>query len=291
MALTSGLEHIVRENTPLAEYTKLKIGGSAQFFAEPTDHDELVELVKRFHEQQIPIRLIGEGSNVLVRDEGVQGLVIRLSAPAFGHISVNENQMTAGGGARLAHFVSTAVREGFSGPENLIGIPGTIGGALHVNIGSEGFDIGNWVRSARVLTLSGQLLTRDADSLSFSYRQSSLNELVILDATFEFEREDPQELTRRMQKLWIVRRADHPVSDNSLYAFKDHGVESAADILEQCGLKGARVGDAEISDRDPNTVIAHENATAADVIALIEMVCSTVKQKLGIDIESAIEIW
>ena len=291
MTLTSGLEHILRENAPLAGYTKLKVGGSAQYFAEPTNREELLALVKRFHENHQPIRLLGEGSNILVRDEGVNGLVIRLSAPEFCTISVEGNQMACAGGARLSHFVSTAVREGFSGPENLVGIPGTIGGALHVNTGSDGFDIGNWAQSAQVLTLSGKLEERDADSLSFSYRQSSLDELVILNAVFEFEKEDPVELTKRMQKIWIVRRANHPVSDNSIYAFKDHGVESAADILEQCGLKGSRIGEAEISDRDPNTIIAHRGASASDVVQLIDFARNKVSEKLGIEIESAVEVW
>lgn len=291
MTLTSGLEHIIRENEPLAQHTKLKVGGAAQYFAEPTNQEELIELVKRFHDKNLPVRLLGEGSNILVSDGGVEGLVVRLSAPDFCKISVDGNKMTCAGGARLSHFVATAVREGFSGPENLVGIPGTIGGALHVNTGSDGFDIGNWLRSARVLTVSGNLLERDADSLSFSYRSSSLDELVIIDATFEFEKEEPVELTKRMQKLWIVRRAAHPVADNSIYAFKDHGVEAASDILDQCGLKGSRVGEVEISDRDPNTIIASRDAKAADVIQLIENARNAVMDRLGIEIESAVEVW
>ena len=291
MSIVSGLEHIVRENEPLAPYTRLRIGGPAEYFAEPTTELELLELVNRFASQNLPIRLIGEGSNILVRDEGVAGLVISLSAPDFCRITITDDQMKCSGGTRLSHFVSTAVREGFSGPENLVGIPGTIGGALHVNTGVHGFDIGNWVQQARVLTRAGDIVHRDKDSMSFSYRLSSLDELAVLDATFQFERENPESLTKRMQKLWIVRRSSQLITESSIYVFKDCGTESAQDLIEQCGLQGTRIGDVEVSDRDANTFITGKHATAADVIQLIELVKDRVSERLDLEIETALEIW
>ena len=156
----SGLEHIVRENEPLAPYTRLGLGGVAEYFAEPTSQDELVAVVKRFTEEGLPIRLIGGGSNVLIKSSGVAGLVIHLGAPAFCEINVSGQSITAGGGTKLSHFVSTAVREGFSGPQRLVGIPGTIGGALHGNSGAHSVDIGTWVESATVLTRSGEVISR-----------------------------------------------------------------------------------------------------------------------------------
>ena len=291
MSISAGLEHILRENEPLAPYTCLELGGVAEYFAEPTNEDELVELVKRFSEADLPIRLIGAGSNVLIRDEGVPGLVISLSAPDFCKITVDENRIVAAGGTRLSHFVSTAVREGFSGPENLVGLPGTIGGALHQNTGVNGYDIGSSLVSARVMTRAGQILEREKDSLSFSYQQSSLDELVILDATFQYEKEDPELLTKRMQKLWIVRRSAQPVTESSVYVFKDSGAESAADLIEQCGLKGTRVGGVEISDRDPNSFVATKDATSADVLKLIDLVKNQVSEKIGVELETALQVW
>lgn len=291
MSIATGLEHILRENEPLAPYTRLKLGGVAEFFSEPTSEIELVELVKRFSENDLPIRLLGGGSNILVRDEGVAGLVILLSAPEFCQLSVDENQLHAAGGTKLSHFVSVAVREGFSGPENLVGIPGTVGGALHENTGANGYDIGSGLQSARVLTRSGEIQERTRDSLSFSYRQSSLDELVILDANFLYEREASAALTKRMQKLWIVRRSAQPISESSIYVFKDNGVESARSLIEQAGLKGARVGDVEVSDRDPNMFIAHAAATVDDVLRLINLVKDQVADKTGVEIEVALNIW
>lgn len=291
MSIIAGLEHIVRENEPLGPYTQLKLGGDAEYFAEPTSESELVELVRRFSEQDLPVRLIGGGSNVLVRDEGVKGLVICLSAPEFCAVSADGNQLKVAGGTRLSHFVSTAVREGFSGPENLVGIPGTVGGALHENTEGNGYDIGSSLVSARVMTLSGEVVERDRKAMSFSYRQSSLDELVILDAIFQFEREEPEVLTKRMQKLWIVRRTAQPVSEASMYVFKDTGVESAADLISQCGLKGTRVGEVEISDKEPNTFVARKDAKCSDVLELIELVQQKVKEQLDVEIETALQIW
>src|SRR5207253_2048118 len=124
---------------------------------------------------------------------GVSGVVIRLTAAVFNQIQVNKQTITAGGGARLGHVVSTAVRSGLAGLETLVGIPGTIGGALHGNAGSHGGDIGQWTCQAEVLTRSGEIIQREREELVFAYRHSSLDELVILQAQFQLETEDPQE--------------------------------------------------------------------------------------------------
>src|SRR5438067_2378697 len=137
MSLSTGFEHIVRAQEVLAPYTWLRLGGAAQYFAEPTTAEELAALVRRCREAGLPVRVLGGGSNVLLRDEGVPGMVIALGAAAFGRIAVAGRKLTAGGGAKLGHVISSAVREGLSGLETLVGIPGTIGGALHTNAGTH----------------------------------------------------------------------------------------------------------------------------------------------------------
>src|SRR5262245_38874748 len=137
MAIFTGLEHIVRENEPIAHFTWLRLGGPARYFAEPTSVDELKSLVIRCRDAHLQVRVLGGGSNVLIRDEGVAGLVVHLAAAAFGSISVQGTTVTAGGGAKLSHVISTSVREGLSGLEPLVGIPGTVGGALRTNAGAN----------------------------------------------------------------------------------------------------------------------------------------------------------
>jgi UDP-N-acetylmuramate dehydrogenase len=292
VSLTSGLEHVIRENEPLAPFTRLKIGGVAEYYAEPTTVDELIALVKRFSEHNLPIRLIGNGSNLLIRSTGVPGLVIQLSAPAFCTIEVQNCSMKVGGGTQISHFVTSAVREGFSGPEQLVGIPGTIGGALYNNTGALGVDIGSWVESVELLTRAGERVQRNKESLAFSYRQSSITELVILNAKFRFEKEDPAILTKQMQKRWIVRRAAQPNwNENATFIFKDHGGESAATLIDRAGLKGTRVGNVAISERNSNYFVAEPGAASDDVLRLMELVRGQVNERLGVQLEDAISVW
>lgn len=292
MSFTAGFEHIVREQEPLARYTWFRLGGAAQYFAEPTQIEELAALVQRARKEQLPVRLLGGGSNVLPRDAGVPGLVIHIAAPAFCDIKVSGNKVTAGGGAKLGHVISTAVREGLAGLEPLVGVPGTIGGALHGNAGSQSCDIGQWTRSATVMTHSGEVVTRTAGDLRFSYRQSSLDDLAILQATFELEPEASEEVTRRMQRQWIAKRAQQPVADASTGCiFRDAQGVSAAELIEQAGLRGESVGGAALSDRNANFIVAGPGAKASDVIALIEKIQSAVQDRLGVELQTSLDVW
>ncbi|HWA98003.1 MAG TPA: UDP-N-acetylmuramate dehydrogenase [Pirellulales bacterium] len=285
-------ERMVRQNEPLAPHTWFQLGGSAQYFAEPETVDELTELVRRCRQEGMPVRLLGGGSNVLVRDEGVRGLVLRLGGEAFSKIEIQGTKVTVGAGAKLGHVISTAVGRGLAGMETLVGIPGTIGGALHGNAGGRGGDIGQWTSRATVLTRGGELIERSRDDLVFAYRQSSLDELVILGAEFSLEQDDPDELIKRMQKQWIAKRAGQPLGHQSAGCiFKNPRGMSAGMLIDQAGLKGTRVGGAEVSDRHANFIVADEKATSKDVLQLIDLVRQRVAERLGIELETEIEIW
>jgi UDP-N-acetylmuramate dehydrogenase len=292
MSLVSGLEEIVREGEPLAGHTWFKLGGPAEYFAEPQTVDQLADLVRRCREQELPVRLLGGGSNLLVRDEGVPGMVISLAAEAFGDVQTEAGKLTAGGGAKLGHVISAAVRAGLAGLEPLVGIPGTIGGALHGNAGSRGGDIGQWACLATVMTRTGEIHQRGREDLVFAYRQSSLDELVILSAEFELEEGDPEQLTKRMQKQWIVKKASQPMSHQSAGCiFKNPRGMNAGILIEQAGLKGTKVGGAEISPQHANFIIAESGATAQDVLRLIDVARSRVAERLGVELETEIEVW
>jgi UDP-N-acetylmuramate dehydrogenase len=282
----------VREHVPLAERTWFKLGGAAQYFAEPATADELLAVIARCRDEGLPIRLLGGGSKVLVRDEGVSGTIIALSQPAFSQIQVSGNRLTAGGGAYLPNAITVSVGAGLAGLEPLVGIPGTVGGALHGNSGTHGGDIGQWTSRATVVTRAGEVLQRERDDLVFAYRQSSLDELVILEAEFELEEEDPTELTKRMQKQWIVKKANLPMAhENTGCIFKNPRGMSAGMLIDQCGLKGERVGGAEVSQRHANFFVAHPEATAKDVLQLIDLVRDRVAERMGVELETEIEIW
>lgn len=292
MAFPSGFEHIVKEQEPLARHTWLRLGGPARYFVEPTNRQELIAVVQRAHEAGLPLRLLGGGSNLLVRDEGVEGVVLQLTAAEFGAIQVHGNRLTAGGGARLGHVISAAVREGLAGLEELVGIPGTLGGALHGNAGTQNRDIGQGTSSATMLTREGKLVTKSRPDLTFAYHYSSLDELVILEATFELESGDPRTLTKRMQQHWIGQRAVQPLADqNVARMFKDPPGSTAAELLEQAGLKTVREGDVELSSRNSNYVVAGAKARSGDVLALIEDLRKKVKDRTSVELELALDVW
>jgi UDP-N-acetylmuramate dehydrogenase len=291
MAAMSEIE-CVREQVSLRERTWFKLGGAAQYFAEPTTVDELLAVIERSRDEGLQIRLLGGGSKVLVRDEGASGIVISLSQPAFSQIKVKGNRLTTGGGAYLPNAITVSVGAGLAGLEPLVGIPGTVGGALHGNSGTHGGDIGQWTSRATVVTRAGEVLQRERNDLVFAYRQSSLDELVILEADFELEEEDPTELTKRMQKQWIVKKANLPMAhENTGCIFKNPRGMSAGMLIDQCGLKGERVGGAEVSQRHANFFVAHPEATAKDVLQLIDLVRNRVAERMGVELETEIEIW
>lgn len=292
MSLPEQFREITRDNEPLAPHTWLKVGGPAEFLVTPRNRDELTSLVKHCHAQGLPVRLLGSGSNLLVRDEGVKGVVIKLDDESFREISIEGTTATAGGGAMLSHLISETVRAELAGLETLAGIPGTVGGALHGNAGTRSGDVGQFVKSVTVLTAKGEQFVRRDDELSFSYRTSSINELVILEAEFELQKDDPAEIARRMRKLWIVKKATQPLSFQTAgCVFKNPRGLSAGSLIEQCGLKGEKVGKVEISDRHANFFVSEDGATAADALSLIDKARAAVSEQFGVDLELEIQMW
>jgi UDP-N-acetylmuramate dehydrogenase len=282
----------VKAKEPLAERTWFKLGGPAQYFAEPQSADELQAVVQRCRDESLQVRMLGGGSNVLVRDEGVQGMVISLSAPAFQNIAIDGTRLSVGSGASLANVITATVGAGLAGLETLVGIPGTIGGALHGNSGTQAGDIGQWTSRATVMTRAGEIITRERNDLVFAYRQSSLDELVIVDAQFDLEQEDPDEITKRMQKQWIFKKANLPMAhENAGCIFRNPRGMSAGMLIDQAGLKGEKVGGAEVSQRHANFIVTQPKATTRDVLKLIDVVRSRVAEKMGVELETEIQIW
>lgn len=283
---------ILQRDVPLSHYTWLKLGGPAQYFATPRSEAELLELIGVCRNQQLPIHILGSGSNLLVRESGVQGVVIRVVEPLLAEIRIEGTSLTAGGGALLSHVVAEAVRAGLGGIEYLVGIPGTIAGAVVGNSGGRTGDIGQLVTSIRVLSLDNKIAERRGDELSFSYRRSSIQDLLVLSATLELTRDDSEELTRRMRKNWIMKRSTQPLADQSAGCiFRNPRGLSAGALIEQCGLKGLSVGKARISERHANFIVTESGATSKDVEQLISRIQKAVAEKFAVDLELEIKVW
>ena len=283
---------IVRSHVSLAPETWLRVGGPAEYVAEPRSVDELTALVKCAAENEVPVRVLGGGSNLLISDSGVPGLVLRLTHDSFRTVEVDEDRVTAGAGALLSHLVSTSVAHGLAGLETLVGVPGTVGGAVQGNAGSRTGEIGSVVESVDVLTASGERYTRHGDELSFAYRTSSLNELAILSAVFKLKEEPIDDIAKRMRSLWVQRKASQPYGYQSAGCiFKNPRGHSAGELIDKAGLKGTRVGQAEVSDRHANFIITDDGATSEDVHKLIELIKSRVHEAYDIVLELEVKCW
>jgi len=284
---------IVKADEPLAPHIWFRLGGHAAYMARPRSLDELLALLRRCRAESLPFKILSGGSNVLVRDEGVNALVIHLESPAFSDVTVRGNTVEAGGAVPLTALISQSARAGLAGLEILTGIPGTVGGALRGNAGDRQGAIGQFVRRATVVDAADEVQVRERDDLSFADRASNLDEPVILSAEFELANEDPETVVRRMRRIWIVKKENQPYGHQSSGCiFKNPSPDvSAGTLIDQAGLKGARHGGAEVSDRHANFIVAQPGATASDVLQLIDQIRQRVWQQFGYELELQIQVW
>jgi UDP-N-acetylmuramate dehydrogenase len=287
-----GFAEIIKRDEPLAPYTHLKVGGPAEMLVQPHTREELAGVVQQCFQKGIPLRVLGGGCNVLVRDAGIRGVVVRLSEPLFTQISVSAKLVRAGTGAALSALISEAARHGLAGLESLVGIPGTVGGALRSNAGDRSGEIGQFVRSVEVLDDAGQVQVREREELRFTYRWSNLDEPVLVSAEFELESEPTDSIVKRLRKAWIQRKASQPLSfQAAARIFKNPRGLSAAALITQAGLAGSHVGGAEVSERDANFVVARPGTSSRDVLRLIDLMRTRVRERTGIELELEIVIW
>lgn len=283
---------IIKREEPLAPYTYFKLGGPAEMLVQPRSVEELTKLVTACAQASVPVRVLGGGCGVLVRDEGVRGAVLRLHEPAFTEITVNGRHVHAGAGAALSALISQGARFGLAGLEGLVGIPGTVGGALRCNTGDRSGDIGQYVQSVHVLDRHGNVHKREHDELQFVAGGSNLDDAVILAADFELEGDRLEAIDKRIRRAWIQRKASQPPTFQAAgRIFKNPRGFNAAALIEGAGLAKTRVGGAEVSERDANFIVAHPGASTRDVLRLIDLVRSRVRERFNVDLELEIVIW
>lgn len=288
----AGLESIVQENYPLARHTWYQIGGPARYFVRPTGVDDLQQAVKRCLENNVPMYALGLGANLLVADEGVNGAVFRFDQEHWRKVKIDGASLEVGAGVDMQKLVLHACRSGLSGIECLAGIPGTIGGGIRMNAGGKYGDIGSVVCRVGVMDQSGLMFDRHKDDLVFDYRSTNIVAKFILGATLRLEEDDPQRIMRKVKEIWMYKRNSQPLSTNNAGCiFKNPRGLSAGALIDQAGLKGMKIGQAEVSDKHANFIIAHKGATAKDVLNLIQIIRERVQQKEGIHLESEVQVW
>ncbi|GIW97595.1 MAG: UDP-N-acetylenolpyruvoylglucosamine reductase [Pirellulaceae bacterium] len=282
---------LVRENEPLASKCWLRIGGPARFFAEVETVEQLRQLLADANQAQLLVRVLGGGSNLLIRPEGVDGLVIELTGQ-LAEIQVVDQHLRAGGGADLSDTVLAAARAGLAGLEHLAGIPGTTGGAVVCNAGVKNEDIGSRVAGVTVCDKDGSIRRLTKSELQFSYRRSNLEDVVVTHVEFELTPSSSEEVTRRVQSAWIVKRAQQP-SDSAhvAQAFMEPSEGRLGDLLEAAGMRSASEGDVAMCPQYPGFIVANEHATAEQVLALIRRVSRAVEVQTGIQLQPQLRIW
>jgi len=292
MSLVEEFPEITKRNEPLAPYTHLRIGGPAEFLIQPRDVDELRRVLTACQTQLVPVRMLGGGNNLLVRDDPVPGAVVQLTAPAFTMIEWDGKRITAGGGGPLFDLIAFSVRQGLTGLETLVGLRGTVGGSVRCNVGDRTGEIGQGVRQVTVLTDTGKVQVRTQDELTFTEHQSDIDEPVILNVVFELEKAAPAWVLKRMRKAWILRKTSEPLSfQAAVRLFRNPPAQTAATLIDRAGMTKARVNNAELSERNSNYVVAHPGTTATDILQLVDRVRTRVRERTGVDLDQELHVW
>lgn len=288
-------------NEPLKIHTTFRIGGPTRFFIEPKDINDLKLLLNLLKRYKIPFLVIGAGSNILVSDEGLDVAVIHLNSSYFKKFFFENNYLRIGSGAMLSQVVLLAQRRDLSGPEFLVGIPGTVGGALVMNAGilekvksqkSKAKNIGDLVENVTVMDFGGNVKTLNKKEIKFQYRKSNLSKYIILNARIKLIKKNKQEIKDKINRYLNFRRMTQDLSLPSAGCiFKNPKGDSAGRLIDLCGLKGRKIGDARISLKHANFILNLGNTNAKDVFKLVDLMRKEVKNKFNITLEPEIKIW
>ena len=299
----SDLDVDVTLDAPIgASMTWYGIGGRADVLLRPHSVDALATLMKRCARSGTELRVLGSGANLLVADEGVGGIVVKLDAPAMSECRYEHNSgdhaLHAMAGADMARTLMDAARRGLEGLAQMAGIPATVGGALRMNAGGAFGSIGDAVRSVTCLSRAGEIVDHRADQIEFGYRQSSISEPVILSAEFDLQPGDPIALRDRVKEIFAFKKSTQPLADHSAGCTFKNPIDPvteqrvpAGKLIDEAGLKGTAVGGAVVSTHHANFIMTSPGARADDVVNLLELVRRRVFEHHGIELETEVVIW
>ena len=283
----------VKENVLLAPYTSARIGGPADIFITADTAPELGRIVKLLWKQEMPFTLLGGGSNVLVSDKGVRGVVVLNRAKAVKFHTGDQPSVTVESGVVFSNLANRCASKGFTGLEWAATVPGTIGGAVYGNAGAFGGDTAGNLISTELLTENGKEIFK-VEQMGYGYRTSVLKhgelKAIVLSAEFALKNSTKEEVTVKIQQFSAHRKATQPPGASMGSMFKNPNGDYAGKLIEAAGLKGTRIGNAEISPLHGNFFINHANTKAEDIRALIQLVQKTVKEKQGVDLELEVEL-
>lgn len=282
----------VKLRHPLKDKTTFKIGGRAQFFSEPKELAQLRFLLGAAKRNKLPVFILGAGSNLLISDRGVKGLVIKLNSAYFKRMALKGNCIEAGSAVRLSQLIFLAQSKSLRGLEFLVGIPGTLGGALAMNAGCRESAIGDLVKEVSVMDYKGRIKILSRKDIKFSYRKSGLGKYIILSALLRLKKGERAQIKKNINSYLGFRRRTQDLSlANAGCIFKNPPQRYAGKLIDLCGLKGRKIGDAFISERHANFILNRGKASAKDVLGLMRLINKKVKDKFKINLQPEIKLW
>ncbi len=278
-------------NEPMSKHTSFKIGGPAEIFVKINNVEELKLIIKISKQAEVPITVVGNGSNLLVSDDGIRGIVLKIE---FDKIEIEESgKLKIGSGVKLAFLAQKCLKEKLEGFEFASGIPGTIGGAIRMNAGAHGSEMKDIVKKITCMTRDGKIQVISNEEAKFEYRNSifSQNDYIILEAEIQLRKGNPEEIRSKMDEYATYRKEKQPIEYPSAGStFKRGNDFITAKLIDECGLKGYQIGGAQVSEKHAGFIINKGNATAEDVKQLMKYVEEQVYNKFGKKIEAEIEI-
>lgn len=285
----AGLRGVVRFNAPLSEYTSFRIGGPADVLVEPADVEDVIRLVKQTHEQKLSLFVLG-GTNLLVRDKGIRGVVVSL-AKLRAIKEESGSVLYAEGGVGMPTLIGHAIRRSLAGLEWAAGIPGTVAGCVVMNAGTRLGEMKDSVKAVRVVLTNGEVLDCPAESISFEYRRASLPVGIVVGVWLQLRPGVRSDIEKVVKDYLRYRRETQPLTLPSAgCVFKNPANDSAGRVVEAAGLKGISVGDAYVSTKHANFIVNQGRASATDVLALIKKIRAQVARKTGVKLELELKL-
>ncbi len=285
----NGIE--IKRQVPLSKYTFTKTGGPAEFLAFPRNESELKNLVIAAHDNNIPLTIIGNASNLIIRDGGISGIVLILTK--MNQIKVDKNKVIAQAGATIVETAFTAAHHSLSGLEFAAGIPGSVGGAVFMNAGAYGGETCSVIESVRVMTRSGNFKNYSQSEMKFSYRHSLVQENgdIVLEAVFALKKSAKTRILADMNYLNALRQYKQPLEYPSCGSvFKRPTGHYVGPMIIQAGLQGKQIGGAQDSTKHAGFIVNKGNATATDYLDLIHLIQEKIKTKFGLDLHTEVRI-
>ncbi|MFV1975069.1 MAG: UDP-N-acetylmuramate dehydrogenase [Candidatus Scalindua sp.] len=286
------ISEMFRYDVPLQKYTSFRTGGAAEIFVEPLGTSELKKVLQFCKDEQKKVFVFGKGTNLLVGDNGVKGVVIHLGGINFKNVERDGRYVLSGAGVSLSKLIRTVALSGFGGLEILAGIPGTVGGAVMMNAGGKYGVISDTISSLTTMTFDGSIIKHMHGDVEFEYRGCNLSKQIVIEVEFHLNESKIEVVLEKMDEIYNEKQEKQPLGTlNAGSIFKNTPQYKAAELIDKANLKGLKVGGAIVSEKHANFIVNTGNATSTDILELIKIIKKTIKQKYNVSLEEEIHIW